>query len=156
METMTVTALVERAGRWWTVRVPQVESMAPFQVRSLEQAGMMARKYVADALGLPQQAIRVEVATEQSVLPAVSQALQARRAAIHAVEEASRATRAAIEALLAEGASFGEAAVTLGLSAEEIAELAPRRGAGPAPVARQAPGKADGDVRSSGPLPVRR
>jgi hypothetical protein len=128
MEGTTFTALVERAGRWWTVRVPQVEALAPFQVRSLEQAEMMARKHIADALRVSPESVQVDVRTEASVLPAVAQALQARQAAIHAVETAARATRAAIEALLADGASFHEATVVLGLSPEEIAELAPDTG----------------------------
>ena len=139
MEGKTFTALVERAGRWWTVRVPQVEALAPFQVRSLEQAEMMARKHIADALRVSPESVRVDVRTEASVLPAVTQALQARQAAIHAVETAARATRTAIEALLADGASFQEATVVLGLSPEEIAELAP-----------------DAGTQSSGPQPVHR
>ena len=32
METTTFTALCERAGRWWTIRVPQVEGLTA-QVR---------------------------------------------------------------------------------------------------------------------------
>ena len=128
MEATTYIALAERAGRWWTVRVPQVEALAPFQVRSLEQAEMMARKHIADALRVSPESVQVDVRTEASVLPAVAQALQARQAAIHAVETAARATRAAIEALLADGASFQEATVVLGLSPEEIAELAPGTG----------------------------
>ena len=125
MDTTTYIALAERAGRWWSVRVPQVEKLAPFQVRSLDQAEMMARKHIADVMRVHPESVHVEVRTEGSVLPAVSQALQARQTAIHAVEAAARATRAAIKALLAEGTSFQEAAVVLGLSPEEIAELAP-------------------------------
>ena len=147
MEGTTFTALVERAGRWWTVRVPQVDALAPFQVRSLEQAEMMARKHIADALRVSPESVRVDVRTEASVLPAVTQALQARQAAIHAVETAARATRAAIEALVADGASFREATVVLGLSPEEIAELAPEAGtrdvrpAASAPLGLVDPGK---------------
>ena len=37
METTSYTALCERAGRWWTIRVPQIEGMTA-QVRSLDQA----------------------------------------------------------------------------------------------------------------------
>ena len=37
METTTFTALCERAGRWWTIHVPQIEGMTA-QVRSLDQA----------------------------------------------------------------------------------------------------------------------
>jgi hypothetical protein len=137
METTTFTALAERAGRWWTVRVPQVEGLA-VQVRSLEQAEMMARKHIAEALRVSPESIRVEIRTEGTMLPAVAQALRARQVAIRAVEVAASATRAAIQALLADGATFQEAAVVLGLSPEEIAEFAP--GAQPSPAGRSGPG----------------
>jgi hypothetical protein len=124
METRTFTALAERAGRWWTVRVPQIEGLA-VQVRNLEQAEMMARRHIAETLRVPPEAVRVEVRTEASVLPAVTKALQARQAAVQAAEAAARATRAGIEALLAEGSTFQEAVIVLGLSPEEVAEFAP-------------------------------
>src|SRR3954449_2134211 len=122
MESTTFTALAERAGRWWTVRVPQIDGLA-VQVRSLDQAEIMARQRIAEALHLPPESIRVEVRTDSSILPAVTAALQARQAAALAAETASRATRAAIEELLADGTSFHEATVLLGLSPEEIAQL---------------------------------
>lgn len=124
METTTFTALAERAGRWWTLRVPQVEGLA-IQVRSLEQAEMMARKHIAEVLRVPPESIQVEIRTEATMQPAVAKALQARQAAIRAAEVAASATHAAIQALLADGSSFQEAAVVLGLSPEEIAEFAP-------------------------------
>jgi hypothetical protein len=143
METTTFTALAERAGRWWTVRVPQVEGLA-VQVRSLEQAEMMARKHIAEVLRVSPESIRVEIRTEATMLPAVAQALQARHAAIRAAEAAAHATHAAIQALLADGATFQEAAVVLGLSPEEIAEFAPGIHAPPAgrgrPASHAAPG----------------
>jgi hypothetical protein len=122
MESTTFTALAERAGRWWTVRVPQIDGLA-VQVRSLDQAEIMARQRIAEALHLPPESIRVEVRTDSSILPAVTAALQARQAAALAAETANRATRAAIEELLADGTSFHEATVLLGLSPEEIAQL---------------------------------
>jgi hypothetical protein len=136
METTTFTALAERAGRWWTVRVPQVEGLA-VQVRSLEQAEMMARKHIAEVLRVPPESIHVEIRTEGTMLPAVAKALHARQAAIRAAEVAAGATHAAIQALLADGSSFEEAAVVLVLSPEEIAEFAP--GTHGAPAARNAP-----------------
>jgi hypothetical protein len=123
MESTSFTALAERAGRWWTVRVPQIDGLA-VQVRSLDQAEIMARQRIAEALHLPPDSIRVEVRTDSSILPAVTAALQARQAAALAAETAARATRAAIEELLADGTSFQEATVLLGLSPEEIAQLA--------------------------------
>ena len=123
METKTFTALAERAGRWWTVRVPQIEGLA-VQVRSLDQAEMMARRHICEALHLSPEAVRVEVRTEASVLPAVTKALQARQAAAQAAEAAARATRSAIEALLADGSTLQEAAIVLRLSPQEAADLA--------------------------------
>jgi hypothetical protein len=131
MESTTFTVMAERAGRWWTVRVPQIDGLA-VQVRSLDQAEIMARQRIAEALHVPPESIRVEVRTDSSMLPAVATALQARQAAVHAAETAARATRTALEELLAEGTSFQEAAVLLGLSPEEIAQLtAGPRSAGP-------------------------
>src|ERR1700739_2209077 len=98
MESTTFTALAERAGRWWTVRGPQIEGLA-VQVRSLDQAEMMARRHICEALHLPPEAVRVDLRTEASMLPAVAQALQARQQAMRAAEAAARATFAALDAL---------------------------------------------------------
>lgn len=140
METTTFTALAERAGRWWTVRVPQIDGLA-VQVRSLDQAEMMARRHISEALHVPPESVRVEVHTEASVLPAVTKALQARQTAAQAAEAAARATRSAIEALLADGSTLAEAAIVLRLPPEEAAELA--SGAHGTPGAYGASGRSD-------------
>ena len=122
METTTFTALCERAGRWWTIRVPQVEGLTA-QVRSLDQAEIITRQFIARALGIPPESIKVEVLP---VAPApVVQALQARHAARQAVAAAAEATRAALAALAADGHAFEDAAMMLGLSAAEIELFAP-------------------------------
>ena len=122
METTTFTALCERAGRWWTIRVPQVEGVTA-QVRSLDQAEIITRQFIARALGIPPESIKVEVLPEA---PApVAQALQARHAARQAALVAAEATRAALEALAADGHAFEDAAMMLGLSAAEIELFAP-------------------------------
>jgi predicted RNase H-like HicB family nuclease len=145
MEATTFTALCERAGRWWTVRVPQVEGLTA-QVRSLEQAEIMTRQSIGRALGLPLESIRVEVVTDA---PApVSQALQARHTARQAVEAAVEATKIALEALLQEGYLYHDAATLLGLSSTEITQYASH-------VNGTVNGTADGpsrDVQASGPL----
>ena len=122
METTTFTALCERAGRWWTIRVPQVEGLTA-QVRSLDQAEIITRQFIARSLGIPPESIKVEVLPEA---PApVAQALQARHAARQAAVAAAEATRAALEALAADGHAFEDAAMMLGLSAAEIELFAP-------------------------------
>jgi len=122
METTTFTALCERAGRWWTIRVPQVEGLTA-QVRSLDQAEIITRQFIARSLGIPPESIKVEILPEA---PApVAQALQARHAARQAAVAAAEATRAALEALAADGHAFEDAAMMLGLSAAEIELFAP-------------------------------
>ena len=86
----------------------------------------MARRHICDALNLPPEAVRVDLRTEASMLPAVAQALQARQQAMRAAETAARATFAALEALVADGSTFQEAAIVLGLSPEEITEFTSR------------------------------
>jgi hypothetical protein len=138
METTTYTALCERAGRWWTIRIPQVDGLTA-QVRNLEQAEMMTRQTIVRALGVPPESVVVEVVPEAPV--AVANALEARHAARQALEMAVQATIQALEALAQDGHSFEDAAVMLGLSPAEMAQYGPGVGAVP------------GDqVRSSGPL----
>lgn len=127
METTTYTALCERAGRWWTIRVPQVEGLTA-QVKSLDQAEMMARQSIARALDVPPEMISVEIIPEAPA--SVTQALQARHAARQALEAAMQATLAALDGLAQEGYRFHDAAAMLGLSPAEVAQYAPEANAG--------------------------
>lgn len=134
METTTFTALCERAGRWWTIRVPQIEGLTA-QVRSLDQAEIVTRQVIARTLAIPGETIRVEVVPNA---PApVAHAIQMRHAARQAVEAAAWATRDALDALAREGIAFQDAATILGLSPAEIKYYGP-----PAAVAEDAPEKA--------------
>ncbi len=125
METKTFTALCERAGRWWTIRVPQVEGLTA-QVRSLDQAEVMTRTSIARALGIPPESVRVEVVPDAP--PQVAQALRARHSAVQAAEAAAKATHAALTELAREGYAFEDAVMMLGLSAAEIEQYASRAG----------------------------
>jgi len=122
METTTFTALCERAGRWWTIHVPQVEGLTA-QVRSLDQAEIMTRQVIARALGISPEAIRVDVLPNAPV--PVAHALQARHVARQAAEAAVQATREALEALAREGYAFHDAATMLALSPAEVAQYGP-------------------------------
>jgi hypothetical protein len=122
METTTFTVLCERAGRWWTVRVPQIEGLTA-QVRSLDQAGIVTRQLIARTLGVSAEAIRVDVLPDA---PApVAHALEMRHAAQQAVEAAIQATRDALETLAREGVALRDAATMLGLSPAEIEQYGP-------------------------------
>lgn len=113
----TFTALCERAGRWWSIRVPQVEGLTA-QVRSLDQAEIIARQSIARALSVRPETIRVDVLPDAP--PPVARALQARRAARLAVAAADQATHEALGALSQEGYAFHDAAVMLALSPAEV------------------------------------
>jgi hypothetical protein len=122
METTAFTALCERAGRWWTIRVPQIEGMTA-QVRSLDQAEIVTRQLVSRTLAIPAESIKIDVLPDA---PApVAHALQVRHAARQAVEAATRATRDALDALAREGIAFRDAATMLGLSSDEIDQYRP-------------------------------
>lgn len=142
MEANKFTALCERAGRWWTIRIPQLEGLTA-QARSIDQVEMMTRQVIARHLGVAPASITIEVVPDA---PApVAQALQARHAARLAVEAAALATRAALEALAADGQTFHDAATLLALTPAEIEVFAPPHGAaspldatsGPLQAARQ-------------------
>jgi hypothetical protein len=140
MDTTTFTALCERAGRWWTIHVPQVEGLTA-QVRSLDQAEIVTRQVISRALGIPPEAIRVDVLSDAPT--PVANALQARHTARQAVEAAARATREALEALARDGYAFQDAATMLALSPVEIQQY------GPPPTVRDLP---DGPTAGSGEL----
>jgi predicted RNase H-like HicB family nuclease len=126
MDTTAYTALCERAGRWWTIRIPQVDGLTA-QARTLDQAEMMARQTIARALGVAPESVTVDVVPEA---PApVTEALQARHAAREALEMAVQATLTALETLAQEGYQFVDAAAMLGLSRAEIAQYSPDRAA---------------------------
>jgi hypothetical protein len=122
MDTTTFTAVCERAGRWWTIRVPQVEGLTA-QVRSLDQAEVITRQSISRFLGIPPESVRVEVLPDA---PApVAEALRARHAARMAAEAAGQATLAALDSLAREGCPFHDAATILGLTPIEIERYAP-------------------------------
>jgi predicted RNase H-like HicB family nuclease len=125
METTTFTALCERAGRWWTIRIPQLEGLTA-QARTLDQVEIMSRQVIARHIGVPPESIGIDVIPDAPV--PVAQALRARHVARQAVEAAAIATRTALEALAAEGHTFPDAAVMLGLTPSEIEVYGPVTG----------------------------
>jgi predicted RNase H-like HicB family nuclease len=128
METTTFTALCERAGRWWTIQIPQLPGLTA-QARSLDQVEIMARQVVARNLGIPPESVAIEVIPDAPAQ--VTQALQARHSARQAVEAAALATRSALEILAAEGVTLHDAATLLGLTPAEIEVFGPAMGTTP-------------------------
>src|SRR5487761_1305582 len=87
METTTFTALCERAGRWWTIMIPQLQGLTA-QARSLDQVEVMARQAVARHLGVPPETVVIEVVPDAP--QPVAQALQARQIARRAPPRRAR------------------------------------------------------------------
>src|ERR1700722_3019342 len=128
METTTFTALCERPGRWWTIRVPQIDGLIA-QVRSLDQAEIVTRQLIARTLAIPPEAIKVDVLPDA---PApVARALKLRYAARQAFEAAAQATRDAIDSLARNGVPSHDVATMLGLPPAEIERSGPRTPAAP-------------------------
>lgn len=137
MDTTTYTAVCERAGRWWTIRIAQIDGLTA-QVRNLDQAEVIARQSIARAVGVPPESITIDVVPEAPL--AVTQALQARSTARQALEAAVRSTLSALDALAQQGYKFHDAVAMLGLSPTEIEQYAPGRfEQGDAPVAPAPP-----------------
>jgi len=125
METTTFTALCERAGRWWTIHVAEIEGLTA-QVRSLDQAEIMTRQVISRHLNVPPEAVKVDILPDA---PApVGPALKARHTARQAVEDANKATREALETLGRDGYAFRDAATMLALSPVEIEHYGSARG----------------------------
>jgi hypothetical protein len=140
LETTTFTALCEHAGRWWTIHIPQIDGLTT-QVRTLDQAEVVTRQLISRTLGVPPEAIRVDVVPDA---PApLADALQKRYAARVAADTANEATRDAIGVLVRAGYAFPDVAAMLGLSPGEITLYGPAA-AGP-------PGQ-DRPSAASGPL----
>jgi hypothetical protein len=145
METTTFTALCERAGRWWTIRVPAVAGLTA-QVRSLDQAEIVTRRLLSRTLDLPIETVRVEVLPDAPAPVAV--AVKMRHTARQAAEAATAATREALAVLGREGVLFHDAATMLGLSPAEVELYGPTHGGsasqkgkpGPHPVSRSGAG----------------
>jgi hypothetical protein len=128
LETTTFTALCEHAGRWWTIHVPQIDGLTT-QVRTLDQAEVVTRQLISRTLGVPPEAIRVDVVPDA---PApLADALQKRYAARAATDTAHEATRDAIGALVRDGYPFPDVAAMLGLSPAEITLFGPAAGSLP-------------------------
>jgi hypothetical protein len=119
---MKVTAYATRSGKWWAVRVPEIDGLFT-QARRLDQVPEM----VADAAMLL-DGIEVEV----DVVPqlnagdaALVEAAHEHRAALRRVEaDAAAASRAAAARLRAQGLPVRDIATLMGISPQRASVLA--------------------------------
>jgi len=137
----TYTAVCESSGRWWAIRVPEVDGVFS-QARRLDRVEYMARDAIALMLEVPPNSFRVMVRPElgQKLDEAVDRARKARSQADRAQRDAAEARTVATTKLLALGLSMREAGQILGLSHQRVAQIAA--------AAKQPEGEAAGASRS--------
>ncbi|WP_455359964.1 hypothetical protein [Streptomyces sp. SYSU K21746] len=121
-----VQVLLRRIGRWWAVDVPRLDLHA--QCRTLEHAEDLARGLVAEALGVPPDAVVVDMAVPE-LGPVLGPVAEARRRRAAAVAAEDQAIAAAVQELVDQlRVSQGDAGRLLGMSPSEVARFTPPRG----------------------------
>jgi hypothetical protein len=132
----TYTAVCEPSGRWWAIRIPEVDGVFS-QARRLDRVEYMARDAIALMLEVPPGSFRVVVRPElgPKLDEAVDRARKARSRADRAGRDAAEAATTAVAGLLGLGLTMREAGQLLGLSHQRVAQLAAaaRKRAGDAP-----------------------
>jgi predicted RNase H-like HicB family nuclease len=124
MPVATYTAVVERSGDWWAVRVREHPGVFT-QVKRLEQVKAMAHDALVTFLDVDPADVDVEVVEElpQAAADDVRRARQARLAASAAQAEADDAMRTAAVRLVRSGLTVRDAGRVLGVSPQRISQL---------------------------------
>ncbi|MFF4213658.1 hypothetical protein ACFYZE_30785 [Streptomyces sp. NPDC001796] len=137
--------LLRRIDRWWAVDIPRLDLHS--QCHTLERVEDLARGLVADAVGVPPDAIVLDILVPElaPVLASVTEA-QRRRAAAVAAE--NQAIAAAVHELVDKlHVSQGDAGRLLGMPPSEVARFTPPRGSSPAGPGQLTPRPASGPPR---------
>ncbi|MDQ1736553.1 MAG: hypothetical protein QOH56_2804 [Pseudonocardiales bacterium] len=87
----TYTVRVAREGKWWMVRVPDIDGLT--QARRLSEVDEMARSLIAITLDVPEESFGMKVELEAIEDVRVTERLDAIHAAEEAAEEAMAAAR---------------------------------------------------------------
>jgi predicted RNase H-like HicB family nuclease len=124
MVAVNVTAVAERSGGWWAVRVPELPGVFT-QARRLDQVRAMVADAVSAFLDVPSGEIKVEV--EPKLAVEVSQRLEEARAErLHADRLASNASdllRQVARALAEDGLPERDIGSILGVSHQRAHQL---------------------------------
>ena len=121
----TFDAIASREGRWWLVRVPELDAVT--QARSIREIPLMATDLVAALLDVEEADVTVNLSYEiPEAIAATWHEAETLRAQANAAEErAAVLRRAAVRALLIdEHMSQAEAGAMLGLSKQRVQQLA--------------------------------
>jgi predicted RNase H-like HicB family nuclease len=119
---MNVTANVERDGKWWAIRVPEIDGLFS-QAKRLDKVEFMV-KDAARLLGVEVEAVTVVPALQDEDAALVETA-KVRRADLRRAEaEASAASRNAVARLRALGLPVRDVATLMGVSPQRVSVLA--------------------------------
>ncbi|HSV67996.1 MAG TPA: transcriptional regulator [Mycobacteriales bacterium] len=123
------TAVAERSGGWWAVRVLQQPGVFT-QAKRLDQVEAMVRDALAAFLNLDPSSFDVEVVEvlPETVADDVRQARQARQQATRAQADADAAMRRAAARLVRSGLTVRDIGRVLGVSPQRVSQLTPTSG----------------------------
>jgi predicted RNase H-like HicB family nuclease len=118
------TVEVERSGRWWAIRVPELRGVHS-QSRTLDGVEPMAREAIALFLDVADESFDLEVrrVLQPDVERVVHEAILARSAALEQQRTASAKARAAAMALRDRGLPQRDIGRLLKLSHQRVAQL---------------------------------
>lgn len=125
------TAVAERSGGWWAVRVREQPGVFT-QAKRLDQVEPVVRDALAAYLDLDPRSFDVTLVEvlPEGVADEVRQARQARQEATRAQADADVAMRRAAARLVRSGLTVRDVGRVLGISPQRVSQLTPTGGAG--------------------------
>jgi len=119
---MNVTACVERDGKWWAIRVPEIKGLYS-QVKRLDKVEFMV-KDAAALLGHSDVTVTIVPALEDEDAALIELAKMRRAELRQAEAEAAVASRKAAKRLRALGLPVRDVATLMGISPQRVSVLA--------------------------------
>lgn len=128
MSRPTYRVTAQRDGRWWFVRVPEIQG-AITQARRLEQVESMAREVVSLLLDVTPESFDLDVqpAIPDEVRAELTRARDLQRQAERTQAEAATLVREAARKLRAQGLTVADVGAVLGVSFQRASQLLDQR-----------------------------
>jgi hypothetical protein len=120
------TAVAERSGSWWAVRVREQPGVFT-QAKRLDQVESMVRDALAGFLAVDPGSFDIEVVEvlPEAVVEEARRARQARETAGRAQADADAAMRRAVARLVRSGLTVRDVGRVLGISPQRVSQLTP-------------------------------
>ncbi|HEU4399857.1 MAG TPA: type II toxin-antitoxin system HicB family antitoxin [Actinomycetota bacterium] len=128
MSRPTYRVTAQRDGRWWFVRVPEIQG-AITQARRLEQVEAMAREVISLLLDVTPDSFDLDVqpAIPDEVRAELTRARDLQRQAERTQAEAATLVREAARKLRAQGLTVADVGAVLGVSFQRASQLLDQR-----------------------------